>query len=200
MSNSTAQFEAGAVIPLAQSTKQKWELGQVRLIAHGSLTESGALIDSELPESSWQLSVRSIEKAAAFSSPFQTQVFTLIAGDFVQLEFDGQTQGLEPLRPLKISTEAPIASSQPTEELLVLHVAADPSKARATVRIIELSKKRDQYLFDGQLGFLVQGSAKLVLDEAETALALRDTVIGSDAGEPRVNGRGFMAVVSFDQP
>ncbi|WP_313813935.1 HutD family protein [Glutamicibacter sp.] len=200
MSNSTETFSAGAVIPLAQSSKQSWELGQVRVIAHGVLSEQGTIADSKLADSSWQLSVRSIEKAASFGSKYQTQVFTLIAGDFVQLEFDGQAQGLEPLRPLKISTREEIASSQPTEELLLLHVAADPAAARATVRIVELSKKRDQYLFDGQLGFLVQGSAKLVLPDSEKQLGLRDTVVGSDAGEPRINGRGFMAVVSFDLP
>ncbi|MGJ3404200.1 HutD family protein [Glutamicibacter sp. Je.9.36] len=199
MSEVQASFAPGSILELAQSTKKQWELGQVRLIASGILAQDGTLRSSELRESTWQLSIRSIEKSAAFTPSPSAQVFTLIAGDFVQLDVDGQEHGLEPLRPLKFETENPVQASQPAEELLIVHVAAVPEQVRPTVRIVELSKKREQYLFDGQLGLLVQGSAKLLLGDSEQSLNLRDTVVGSDAGEPRISGRGFMAVVSFDQ-
>jgi len=200
MSISDAKFTAGTIIPLANSAKKNWELGQVRLIASGTLNADGTLASSSPEAGSWQLSMRSIETSATFTSAFASQVFTLIAGDFIELSADGNNQGLEPLRPLKISTTSEVTASQPTEELLLVHVAADPAAVRATVRIVELSKKRDQYLFDGQLGFLIQGSATLMLGEEQHPLALRDTVAGGDEGEPRISGRGFMAVVSFDQP
>lgn len=200
MSTSDAKFTAGTVIPLANSTKKHWELGQVRLIASGTLNAEGTLSSCDAKASSWQLSMRSIETSAAFTPPFSSQVFTLIAGDFIELTADGRSHGLEPLRPLKISTASEVTASQPAEELLLVHVAADPAAVRATVRIVELSKKRDQYLFDGQLGFLIQGSATLLLGDEQHPLALRDTVAGGDEGEPRISGRGFMAVVSFDHP
>ncbi|MFJ2352787.1 HutD family protein [Glutamicibacter sp. NPDC087673] len=200
MSEAQASFAPGSILELAQSTKKQWELGQVRLIASGILAQDGTLRSSELRESTWQLSIRSIEKSAAFTPSPSAQVFTLIAGDFVQLDVDGQEHGLEPLRPLKFETRNSVQASQPAEELLIVHVAAVPEQVRATVRIVELSKKREQYLFDGQLGLLVQGSAKLLLGDSEQSLNLRDTVVGSDAGEPRISGRGFMVVVSFDQP
>lgn len=200
MSDSSSQFSAGTIIALASGAKQSWELGQVRVIANGSLNDACQLESASTAQSSWQVSVRSIEKAGSFISALEAQVVTLIAGDFVQLEVDGQAHGLEPLRPLKFTSTDSAETSQPTEELLVLHVAADPTKVRPTVRIVELSKKREQYLFDGQLGVLLQGSANLLLGEDQKQLALRDTVAGSDAGEPRISGRGFMAVVSFDLP
>lgn len=200
MSEAQASFAPGSIFELAQSTKKQWELGQVRLIASGVLAQDGTLQPSEPREATWQLSIRSIEKAASFTPAPSAQVFTLIAGDFVQLDVDGQQHGLEPLRPLIFETANPVEASQPTEELLIVHVAAIPQQVRPTVRIVELSKKREQHLFDGQLGVLVQGSAKLSLGENEQSLNLRDTVVGSDAGDPRITGRGFMAVVSFDLP
>lgn len=200
MSEAQASFAPGSILDLAQSAKKQWELGQVRLIAAGTLAQDGTLQRSEAAAATWQLSIRSIEKAASFTPALHAQVFTLVAGDFAQLSVDGQQHGLEPLRPLKFTTASPVEASQPAEELLIVHVAADPEKVRATVRIVELSKKREQHLFDGQLGILLQGTAKLLLGDSEQQLNLRGTVAGSDADEPRISGRGFMAVASFDLP
>lgn len=198
MSEAQATYAPGTILELFKSTKKQWELGQVRLIAAGTLADDGTLQRSGEAEASWQVSIRSIEKEASFTATLPAQVITLIAGDFVELDVDGEQHGLEPLRPLKFTTEAPVGASQPTEELLTVYVAADPQKVRPTVRIVELSKKREQYLFDGQLGILLQGSATLLLGEDQLPVNLRDTVAGSDVQEPRISGRGVMAVVSFD--
>lgn len=198
MSEAQATYAPGTILELFKSTKKQWELGQVRLIAAGTLADDGTLQRSGEAEASWQVSIRSIEKEASFTATLPAQVITLIAGDFVELDIDGEQHGLEPLRPLKFTTEAPVGASQPTEELLTVYVAADPQKVRPTVRIVELSKKREQYLFDGQLGILLQGSATLLLGEDQLPVNLRDTVAGSDVQEPRISGRGVMAVVSFD--
>lgn len=198
MSEAQATYAPGTILELFKSTKKQWALGQVRLIAAGTLADDGTLQRSGEAEASWQVSIRSIEKEASFTATLPAQVITLIAGDFVELDVDGEQHGLEPLRPLKFTTEAPVGASQPTEELLTVYVAADPQKVRPTVRIVELSKKREQYLFDGQLGILLQGSATLLLGEDQLPVNLRDTVAGSDVQEPRISGRGVMAVVSFD--
>ena len=198
MSEAQATYAPGTILELSKSTKKQWELGQVRLIAAGTLAVDGTLQRGGEAEASWQVSIRSIEKEASFTATLPAQVITLIAGDFVELDVDGEQHGLEPLRPLKFTTEAPVGASQPTEELLTVYVAADPQKVRPTVRIVELSKKREQYLFDGQLGILLQGSATLLLGEDQLPVNLRDTVAGSDVQEPRISGRGVMAVVSFD--
>ncbi|WP_345472565.1 HutD family protein [Glutamicibacter ectropisis] len=198
MSEAQATFAPESILELSKSAKKQWELGQVRLIAAGTLSDAGTLQRSSEAEATWQVSIRSIEKEASFTAALPAQVMTLIAGDFVQLEVEGEPHGLEPLRPLKFTSSAPVEASQPTEELLTVYVAADPQKVRPTVRVVELSKKREQYLFDGQLGILVQGSAVLLLGDQQQAINLRDTVAGSDAQEPRISGRGVMAVVSFD--
>ncbi|PRA10970.1 hypothetical protein CQ010_10330 [Arthrobacter sp. MYb211] len=200
MSEAPQQFLPGSVTPLAQSSKKQWELGQIRQICAGELTDGGQLTAASQDSGSWQLSIRSIEKAGSFHNAGTSQVLTLLAGDFLQLDVDGQAQGLEPLRPLKIETANPVTTSQPAQELLVLHLLTRPERVRGTVRIVELSKKREQYLFDGQLGIMLQGNGVLTLHGEERKLELRDTVIGGDAAEPTISGRGFMAVVSLDLP
>lgn len=200
MSEAQATFAPESILELSKSAKKQWELGQVRLIAAGTLSDAGTLQRSSEAEATWQVSIRSIEKEASFTAALPAQVISLIAGDFVQLDVEGEPHGLEPLRPLKFTSSAPVEASQPTEELLTVYVAADPQKVRPTVRVVELSKKREQYLFDGQLGILIQGSAVLLLGDQQQSVNLRDTVAGSDAQEPRISGRGVMAVVSFDLP
>lgn len=172
----------------------------MRQICAGELTSQGQLTAAVQDSASWNLSIRSIEKAGSFQGSDIAQALTLIAGDFLQLDVDGQIHGLEPLRPLKIETSTDVTTSQPAEELLVLHLTTKPSRVRGTVRIVELSKKRDQYLFDGQLGVLLQGNGVLKLNGEEQKLEVRDTVVGGDSAEPTISGRGFMAVVSLDLP
>lgn len=200
MSEASAQFAPGSIIPLSQSIKKQWELGQVRQICAGALTGEGQLTSVAQNSPSWSLSIRSIEKAGSFQGSGITQVLTLIAGDFLQLDVDGQVHGLEPLRPLKIEATNPVTTSQPAQELLALHLETEPGRVRGTVRIVELSKKREQHLFDGQLGVMVQGNGMLKLNGEELKLEMRDTVLGGDAAEPTISGRGFMAVVSLDLP
>lgn len=198
MSEAPNQFVPGSVHPLAQAPKHRWELGQIRHIAAGALNSAGHLQAAQESEWTWHLSVRSIEKAGSFDTTDAEHTLTLIAGDFIQLESGGRQFGLEPFRPLKLETSGAVSSSQPGEEILELHLLHLPARVRATVRIVELSKKREQYLFDGQLGFMVQGSASLACSTGDSSVQLRDTVIGSDAAEVRLRGRGLLAVVSLD--
>lgn len=200
MSEKITELLPGSTHPLASSTKNQWELGQVRQIATGQLDPQGALLASNARESAWQLSIRSVEKAGQFDTAGLRHTFTLIAGDFLQLMLDGSAQGLEPLRPFPLSSSSPVEASQPTESLLLLHLSHDPAQVRGTVRIVELSKKREQYLFDGQLGILLQGQAVLQQQGQETTINLRDTIVGGDAAEVRLSGRGILAVISLDQP
>ena len=65
--------------------------------------------------------------------------------------------------------------------------------------IIELSKKRAHSVFEGQLGVLLQGQAKVSESAGEPLeLGRYDTVVGSDSDSPEILGRGFLAVVSID--
>lgn len=199
MTDASAHFAPGTIQPLSGSAKQHWELGQVRVVACGAVADDGRLHPAGAAEAAWQLSVRSIERSGAFHDSAAALQLTLIAGDFIQLHAHGQSRGLEPLRPLKITTTGPIEVSQPAEELLVLHLSHDPARVRATVRIVELSKDREQHLFDGQLGLLLQGRAKLLSSaEDERPVQLRDTIYGGDEAQVRLLGRGFLAVVSLD--
>ena len=193
-------FTPGEIRPLSASAKKQWALGQVRQIATGAIDAAGLPVVAPKGEETWSLSIRSIEREGNIPAQGHQQVFTLLAGDFLQLNIDGSVQGLEPLRPLKFTASEPVPTSAPQEELLVLHLDTDPAAVRGTVRIVELSKQRPQYLFDGQFGVFISGQAQLTLGENSTKLAVRDTVTGSDVAEPTISGRGFLAVVSLDLP
>ena len=198
MSEKSTALLPGSVHELAASPKKQWELGQVRQIATGRLAPEGALAATGTTEAHWQLSIRSVEKPGQFDTGGLRHTLTLIAGDFLQMVIDGAPQGLEPLRPVSLGSSSPIETSQPAEELLLLHLVHDPQQVRSTVRIVELSKKREQYLFDGQLGVLLQGQATVMSHRQEAAVNLRDTVVGGDAAEVRLSGRGVLAVISVD--
>lgn len=198
MSDTPASLTAGLCLPLSTAPKTQWELGEVRELASGVMDEDGVLRRSSQSESSWQLSVRSVLRAGSFSTEARRHTLTLIIGDFLQISVDGTVQGLEPLRPFPFASQAPVECSQPTEELLFLNLAVDPQRVRGTVRIIELSKKYEQHLFDGQLGMLLQGQATVSSDAGEQKLQLRDTVVGGDQAQVRLSGRGVLAVVSLD--
>lgn len=200
MSEKSAALAPGSVQALTNSPKTQWELGKVRQIAGGRLSPDGTLLATSVQEAHWQLSIRSVEKPGQFDTAGLRHTLTLVAGDFLQLVIDGVPQGLEPLRPLPLASAAPIETSQPTEELLLLHLSHDPQQVRGTVRIVELSKKRQQYLFDGQLGVLLQGQATALSHGQERPVNLRDTVVGGDAAEVQLSGRGILAVVSMDLP
>ncbi|MEQ7739408.1 hypothetical protein, partial [Escherichia coli] len=65
--------------------------------------------------------------------------------------------------------------------------------------VIELSKKRAQPVFDGQVAVLLQGQASVGDGKGELVdLGRFDAVVGSDSPSPEVLGRGFLAVVSLD--
>lgn len=199
MSESSSQLAPGSVLPLARTDKEQWKLGQERLIASGILTDQGTLAASPAKDAQWRLSIRSVLGAGEYDTQGWREVLTLISGEFLQLTVDDAAQGLEPLRPFPFTAAAPVGLSQPNEEVLLIHLAHRPDAARATVRIVELSKKYDQHLFDGQLGILVQGKAHALAAQGfEADLQLRDTVIGGDSSGVRISGRGILAVVSFD--
>lgn len=198
MSDNRAALTAGSTLALSSAKKTQWELGELRQLASGTLDADGKLHASGVEQSSWELSVRSVLRSGSFSTKSLRHTLTLIIGDFLQLSADGTVQGLEPLRPYPFISQTPVQFSQPAEELLFLHLAVDPERVRGTVRIIELSKKREQHLFDGQLGMLLQGQAVVMSETGETKLQLRDTVVGGDQAQVRLSGRGVLAVVSLD--
>ncbi|WP_346922134.1 HutD family protein [Glutamicibacter creatinolyticus] len=199
MSENVSSYTPGSIIPLATSTKRSWELGDVRQIATGTVSQKGLLVPSSNDETSWFLSVRSVERAGIFETSMLRQTVTIIEGEFLQLKVEGKSQGLELFRPLTLADRSSIEATRPTEQLLILHLAHDTSKVSGVVRLVELSKNREQYLFDGQLGVLIQGQAIVNTADNESRMMLRDTVIGSESEGVRLHGRGTLAVVSLDR-
>lgn len=198
MSAASIPLQPGTVYPLSAGAKRQWELGDVRQIAAGGLGTDGSLTTPTGAGLDWHLSIRSIERAGTLPIAPERHTVVLLSGDFLQLNIDGRPQGLEPLRSVHFDASLPVEVSRPSEELLVLYLAARPHAVRSTMRIVELSKKREQHLFDGQLGILIQGGATVHANGSEQVVQPRDTVIGGDDAEVRLAGRGFLAVVSLD--
>ncbi|GAA3328977.1 hypothetical protein GCM10017711_38800 [Paeniglutamicibacter sulfureus] len=191
----------GTILHLADSTKRKWAQGEVREIAAGKLGPDSNLLPAEGKEWDWRLSVASIEAAGDFT-PYGgfDRTLTVIAGELLELTIDGTAHAMEALRPLKFAGGSTAAAALPTGDVLALNLITRTGAVRGNVRIVELSKKREQHLFGAQFGVLLQGKATVLRGESEDPLELRDTVIGGEEGSPRISGRGFMAVVSLDLP
>ncbi|MGL3806557.1 HutD/Ves family protein [Paeniglutamicibacter sp. R2-26] len=201
MSNPT--LATGSIVPLAASPKKMWgqAQGQVRDIAAGTLDADGALVPSTAEEWDWRLSVASIERAGNFT-PYDgfDRTLTVITGELLELTIDGTKQAVELYRPLKFPGGSTTSATLPTGEVLALNLITRTGAVRGNVRIVELSKKREQYLFGSQFGVLLQGKAVVLQGDTERAVELRDTVVGGEEDSPRISGRGFMAVVSLDLP
>ena len=203
MSHSKTSLRTGTIIPLAASPKKSWGAaqGHIREIAAGKLAADGSLLPTDGQDWDWRLSVASIEKPGDFT-PYAgfERTLTLIMGELLELTIDGATQGVELYRPLKFAGASATSAALPTGEVLALNLITRTGKVRGNVRIVELSKKREQHLFGSQFGVLLQGKASMLRAEAETPLEIRDTVMGGEDDSPRICGRGFMAVISLDLP
>ncbi len=203
MSPINPTLATGAIIPLASAPKKLWgqAQGQVRDIAVGKLDADGTLVPATSEDWDWRLSVASIEKAGDFT-PYEgfDRTLTVIAGELLELGIDGTKQAVELYRPLKFPGGSATSAALPTGEVLALNLITRTGAVRGNVRIVELSKKREQHLFGSQFGVLLQGKAVVLQTETERTLELRDTVVGGEEDSPRISGRGFMAVVSLDLP
>lgn len=201
MSPTNSSLETGTIISLAAAPKKPWGQGQVRTIASGSLGADGALVAAAGQDWDWRVSVASIEQAGDFT-PYAgfERTLTVIAGELLELTIDGAPQAVELYRPLKFSGGSTTSAALPTGEILALNLITRTEKVRGNVRIVELSKKREQHLFGSQFGVLLQGKASVLQAESEQPLNVRDTVIGGEEDSPRISGRGFLAVVSLDLP
>lgn len=201
MTTTNGSLTTGTILHLADSEKRKWAHGEIREIAAGTLDAEMMLHPSTDAHWDWRLSVASIEQAGEFT-PYEgfDRTLTVIAGELLELGIDGTTQAVEAMRPLKFSGNSAVTAALPTGDVLALNVITRSSAVRGNVRIVELSKKREQHLFGAQFGVLIQGKAVVLQDDSERALEVRDTVIGGEDDSPRVSGRGFLAVVSLDLP
>lgn len=201
MTTTNRSLASGTILHLADSTKRKWAHGDVREIGAGKLGTDATLLPAEGTEWDWRLSVASIEAAGEFT-PYEgfDRTLTVIAGELLELTIDGSAHAVEALRPLRFSGGSAVAAGLPTGDVLALNLITRAGAVRGNVRIVELSKKREQHLFGAQFGVMLQGKATVLRADSEVPLELRDTVVGGEEDSPRIMGRGFMAVVSLDLP
>ena len=201
MTTTNRSLASGTILHLADSTKRKWAHGDVREIGAGKLGTDATLLPAEGTEWDWRLSVASIEAAGEFT-PYEgfDRTLTVIAGELLELTIDGSAHAVEALRPLRFSGGSAVAAALPTGDVLALNLITRAGAVRGNVRIVELSKKREQHLFGAQFGVMLQGKATVLRADSEVPLELRDTVVGGEEDSPRIMGRGFMAVVSLDLP
>ncbi|WP_258803738.1 HutD/Ves family protein [Pseudarthrobacter sp. NS4] len=148
----------------------------------------------------WRVSIADVTKAGDFSPfPGMERVLTVIEGELLLLSVDGAEHPMEKYRPFRFAGGAATSGKLPTGDVRNLNVITRAGAFKGFTSIIELSRKRAHPVFDGQLGVLLQGQAKVSAGEGGPAdLGRYDTVVGSDSETPDVLGRGFLAVVSID--
>ncbi|WP_411374562.1 HutD family protein [Arthrobacter sp. MPF02] len=148
----------------------------------------------------WRVSIADVTRAGDFSSfPGMERLLTVVEGDLLLLTIEGAERPVEKHRPFRFDGGAATAAKLPTGDIRNLNVITRAGAYKAYTSVIELSKKRAQPLWDGQVGIFLQGQAT-VADNASgpEALARYDAIAGSDDATPEVLGRGFLAVVSID--
>ncbi|WP_102157579.1 HutD/Ves family protein [Zhihengliuella halotolerans] len=144
-----------------------------------------------------RLSLALVDQPGEFSSfAGYTRVQTVIEGDLLLLEIDGREHALEQYRPFTYDGGAATSAVLPTGPVVALNAFAGPG-TEVFVLILELSKKRPLPLVDDQYGMLLSGHGRLSADGAEDELAELDVVVGSNSSDTAVSGRGFFAVVTF---
>ncbi|MGN7199739.1 HutD/Ves family protein [Arthrobacter sp. SAFR-044] len=148
----------------------------------------------------WRVSIADVAKAGDFSAfPGMERVLTVIEGELLLLSVGGAEQPLEKYRPFRFDGGAATTATLPTGDIRDLNVITRTGAFKAFTSIIELSKKRAHPVFEGQVGVLLQGQAKVSQAGAEAVeLGRYDAVTGSDDDSPEILGRGFLAVVSID--
>jgi uncharacterized protein len=148
----------------------------------------------------WRVSIADVTKAGEFSPfPGMERVLTVIEGELLLLSVDGAEHLMEKYRPFRFPGGAATLSKLPTGDVRNLNVITRAGAFKGFTSIIELSKKRAQPVFEGQLGVLLQGQATVGVGDGDpTDLGRYDAVVGSDADTPNILGRGFLAVVSID--
>jgi environmental stress-induced protein Ves len=129
----------------------------------------------------WRVSISELSKAGDYSSfPGVERVLTVVDGELLVLSVDGKEQPLEKYRPFRFSGEAPSSGTLPTGDVRSLDVMARSGAFKAFTSIVELSKKRPQPVFAGQLAVLLEGQATAAPGAEEEPAELG----GSDVGEP----------------
>jgi uncharacterized protein len=159
--------------------------------AHGGARDNGW---------DWRVSIADVTQAGDFSPfPGMERVLTVIEGELLLLSVDGAEHLMEKYRPFRFAGGAATISKLPTGDVRNLNVMTRTGAFKGFTSIIELSKKRAHPVFEGQLGVLLQGQAKVGAGGADPAdLGRYDAVVGSGTETPEILGRGFLAVVSID--
>ncbi|GGH96850.1 HutD family protein [Arthrobacter liuii] len=181
------------IIRFAELTAEPWRNG-------GGVTREIARQGSADGGWDWRVSIADVTKAGDFSPfPGMERVLTVIEGELLLLTLDSAEQPLEKYRPFRFDGGTATTAKLPTGDIRNLNVITRSGAFKGHTSIIELSKKRAHPVFEGQLGVLLQGQAKVSVGSAEPLeLGRYDAVVGSDTNSPEVLGRGFLAVVSID--
>ncbi|MDJ0355210.1 HutD family protein [Paenarthrobacter sp. PH39-S1] len=182
------------------------ELRPSRWANGGGVTRTVAASPSSGSNWDWRISIAEVSHAGPFSPlPGIDRIVTVIDGDLLMLEVDGDEHLLEKYRPFRFSGDSVTDAALPTGNVMDLSVMTRRGGFKAYTTIIELSRKRPHPVFAGQHAVLLQGDATTTAGgpaaattsgTAGVALSRFDAVAGSDAA-PELTGRGFLAIVSI---
>ena len=148
----------------------------------------------------WRVSLADVTKAGDFSPfPGMERLLTVVEGELLLLTVEGTERPVEKYRPFRFDGGAATSAKLPTGDIRNLNVITRAGAFKGYTSVIELSKKRAQPVFEGQVAVLLLGQVTVSDGSGVSGdLGRYDAVVGSDAATPEVLGRGFLAVVSLD--
>lgn len=182
------------IIRYAELKPERWRNGggvTRQLASHPSADGSGW---------DWRVSLADVTKAGDFSPfPGMERLLTVVEGELLLLTVEGTERPVEKYRPFRFDGGAATSATLPTGDIRNLNVISRAGAFKGYTSVIELSKKRAQPVFEGQVAVLLQGQASVTDGTGVSGdLGRYDAVVGSDAATLEVLGRGFLAVVSLD--
>lgn len=146
----------------------------------------------------WRLSLAEVEHPGPFSLfPDAERILTVVDGEEMVLDVEGQEHTVERGRPFHFSGDAAVTARLPTGSVRALNVVIHRGTLRADVAIQELSAQHSHHVSAGSYAVVVSGRAVVQADGVLTELFRFDTVQGDELESPEVTGHGLLAVVSF---
>jgi uncharacterized protein len=147
----------------------------------------------------WRLSLADVEQPGAFSLfPDTERIITVVGGQGMVLDIEGQEHTVEPGRPFHFSGDAAVTASLPTGPVRALNIITNHDTVRAGVVLRELSDHRTHQVVPHSFAVLLSGHAFARTDVTTSELCIFDTVCGTEPDIPVITGSGLLAIVSLD--
>lgn len=182
------------VLRFAELRPERWRNGRgtTREIASGADGSGGF---------AWRLSLADVERPGPFSRfPRAERILTVVDGEGIVLDVEGEEHALDPGRPFPFSGDAAATATLPAGPVRALNVITGRGTVHAQVLVHDLPTGPLRLVSARSHAVLTRGRAAVEIRGVTTDLLRFDTVRGDELQAPAITGQGRLAVVSLTEP